>query len=69
LAFYDCPKAVLICKDFSKGFRAAVAAKATCDLTRTLLTDKVLPRDLTVILDITKVIVSKAVNKPTLVKL
>jgi hypothetical protein len=43
LAFYNCPEAALICKDFSKGLGAVVAAKATSDLTRTLPTDVVLP--------------------------
>ena len=31
LVFYDCPKAVVIVEDFSKGLGAAVAAKATID--------------------------------------
>jgi hypothetical protein len=43
LAFYDCPKAAIICKDFSKGLRAAVAAKAACDLTRVPPTNNVSP--------------------------
>jgi MULE transposase domain len=69
LAFYNCLKAALICKDFSKGLRAAVAAKATSDLTRTLPTDVVLPQDPFAILKATKVIVGKAAKRPVLVKL
>jgi hypothetical protein len=69
LAFYDCPEAVLICGDFSKGLGAAVAAKATSDLAGTTPTDKVSPLDPSAILDATEVIVGEAVEKPTLVKL
>jgi hypothetical protein len=42
LAFYDCPKPTLIIKDFSKGFRAAVAAKAAADLAGLNLIDEIL---------------------------
>jgi hypothetical protein len=69
LAFYNCPEAALICKDFLKSLRAAVAAKAACDLDKTPLTDDVLPQDLTLIPNVTKVIVGKAVNKRAFVKL
>lgn len=41
LAFLDCPKPTLIIDDFSKGLRAAVAAKAIADLEGIALTDKV----------------------------
>jgi len=43
LAFYDCPEAALICRDFSKGLRAAVVAKAACGLDKTLPTNNILP--------------------------
>ena len=29
--FYDCPKAAVICADFTKGLRAVIAAWALCD--------------------------------------
>ena len=41
LAFYNCPKLDLIIRDFSKGLRAAVAAKAVADLARLELSDDV----------------------------
>lgn len=69
LAFYDCPKAALIYKDFSKGLRAAVAAKATSDLARTTPTNKVLSLETSVILDATQVVVGEATGKPAPVKL
>jgi hypothetical protein len=69
LTFYDCPKAALICRDFSKGLRAAVAAKATLDLAKTAPTDEVFSLKPSAILDATKVIVSKEASKPTFVKL
>jgi hypothetical protein len=35
LAFYDCPEAAIVVGDFSKGFSAAIAAKAAVDLSLT----------------------------------
>ena len=69
LAFYDCPKATLICSDFLKGLRAAVVAKATLDITKAILTNKVSSLELSAILNAIKVIVSKAASKLALVKL
>ena len=64
LAFTDCPNLAIICSNFFKGLGAAVAAKAASDLARTVLTDKVLPRNLNEILEATKVIVSEDIGKP-----
>jgi len=69
LAFYNCPKAILICSNFLKGLRAVVTAKATLDIARVILTDKVSSLELSAILNATKVIVNKATSKLILVKL
>jgi hypothetical protein len=69
LVFYDCPKAAIIYRDFSKGLRAAVVAKAACNLAGVPPTDNVLPQDYIAILNVAKVVVSKAIDKPTSVKL
>jgi hypothetical protein len=69
LAFYDCLKAALIYSNFSKGLRAVVTAKATLDIARATLTDKVSSLEPSAILNATKVIISKAASKPILVKL
>jgi hypothetical protein len=42
LAFYNCPDAAVIVGDFSKGLRAAVAAKAAVDLRLTTVTEEAL---------------------------
>jgi hypothetical protein len=67
LAFYNCSKAAIIVRDFSKGLRAACAAKAALDLRLTkieeeplvclLNEDEELPKA-------TKVVVSKDVSMP-----
>jgi hypothetical protein len=69
LAFYNCLKAVLIYSNFLKGFRAAVAAKATLNLAKTTLIDDVSSLKVGIVLNVTKVIVSKAVSKLALIKL
>jgi hypothetical protein len=70
LAFYgDCPKATLICGDFSKGLGAAVGAKATADLAGLEATDEVLPLDPTAILESTEVVVGEATGNPKPIKL
>jgi hypothetical protein len=42
LAFYNCPKPLIIVEDFSKGLRAACAAKAAVDLSLTKITEEAL---------------------------
>jgi hypothetical protein len=42
LAFYNCPKAVVIVGDFTKGFRATCAAKAAVDLSLTKIIEELL---------------------------
>jgi len=63
--FYNCPKAAVVVKDFSKGLRAIIAAKAAINLSLTEIIkeplvcladqDKELPKA-------TKVIVYKGLN-------
>jgi hypothetical protein len=67
--FYNCLEAALIYSNFSKGLSIVAVVKATLDLARTTLTDKVASLEPSVIFNATKVIVSKAANKPTPVKL
>jgi hypothetical protein len=69
LAFYNCPEAALIYRDFSKGLRTAVVAKAISDLAEIVPTDEVSPQDASAILEATEVIVDKAADKLTSVKL
>jgi MULE transposase domain len=40
LAFYDCPKAAVVVRDFFKGLGAAIAAKAAVDLSLTEIIDE-----------------------------
>jgi hypothetical protein len=69
LAFSDCLELALIISDFSKRLGVAVAAKATADLEGIAPTDKALSQDPSDLLEATKVIVSKGVEQPILVKL
>jgi hypothetical protein len=67
LAFNDCPKAVVIVGDFSKGLGAACAAKAAVDLNLTDITEEALVCPLErdeELLEAAKVVVNKAFGKP-----
>jgi hypothetical protein len=67
--FYNCLKATLIYRDFSKGLGVAVVAKATSNLASIAPTDEVPPLDSSVILNVIEVTVGEAVEKPMQVKL
>jgi hypothetical protein len=67
LAFHNCSKAAIIVKDFSKGLRAACAAKAALDLRLTKITDKPLvcpPNEDKELPKAAKVVVKEAVGMP-----
>jgi hypothetical protein len=70
LAFHNCPKAVVIVGDFSKGLGAACAAKAAVDLSLTEITEEPLVYPLSQdeeLPEAAQVIVYKALGIPQLV--
>jgi MULE transposase domain len=72
LAFYDCPKPAVIVGDFSKGLRAACAAKAALDLSLTEIIEEPLvcpPEQDEEILEAAQVVVYEELGSPQTVSL
>jgi hypothetical protein len=61
LVFYNYPKPAIIYRDFSKGLRVVVVAKATTDLMGAKITNKVELRDPSSLLEAIGVIVGQAI--------